>query len=289
MNLNKLLREPLLHFSVLGACLFALFAWTADDAMQAPDDILVDTVRIESLKAHFQRMWKREPTQEELPKLIKDWVREEVLYREGLALGLDKNDPLLRQRIVQKMEFISEDLIEPSINQAELAQWFAKNANNYRIEAHYSLRQLYLKSSGATATFEASVNDIKQALARGEMPTGDETHLPATLNNASLVEVRRTFGEAFSKSLSKIAVGAWVGPIVSGFGSHFVYIDSMQASRVPELNEVRKVVERDYLAELTRQSKERLFDQLHQPYTIIYDESLALTPAESGYDKEEKQ
>ena len=288
LNVNKLLREPLLHFSVLGACLFALFAWTADDAMQAPDDILVDATRIDTLKTQFQRVWKRNPTQEELPKLIKDWVREEVLYREGLALGLDKNDPLLRQRIVQKMGFISEEFVEPSINHTELAQWFAKNVENYYIDPSFSFRQLYINPSNGSATLDARAEELKRAVSYGEMPEGDQTLLPAALENASLVDIRRTFGEAFTKSLSNIAVGEWVGPIMSGYGAHLVYINSFQEQRVPELNEVRKVVERDYQEEQSRAMKDRLYMELHKRYNIIYEEGLALAQTDSTLDEKRK-
>ena len=285
MHVKKLLREPLLHFFVLGACLFALFAWQSGDALQAPDDIIVDTMRVDALKTQFQRVWKRPPTPDELQNLVKSWVREEIFYREGLALGLDRKDSVLRQRVARQMEYISEELIEPTSSPGELEEWFAKNADDYRVDPYFSFRQLYINPAAHGAAFEARVEETSQALARGEMPAGDVSLLPAALENASLADVRRSFGKTFAESLQTLAVGEWVGPVASGYGLHFVHVDSMQASRVPELGEVRDAVERDYLAEQTRTLKNRVYETLRARYNIVYQDNLSLAQAAGGEER----
>ena len=280
--MRQLLREPLLHFFVLGAVLFAGYAWNNEDALRPPDDIVVDTTRIEALTSQFERVWRRAPTTNELQSLVDNWVREEVLYREGLALGLDRDDPVLRRRIAQKMDFISEELIEASPDASELQAWFADNADNYRLDPRFSFHQLYLDPSADGNEFEKRVEQVDRELASGKVPLGDATLLPATLEDATLSEVRRTFGEVFAESLQSLAVGEWSGPVPSGYGLHFVHVDALQASRLPELHEVRAAVERDYLAQRARELKGRFYDALRERYNVVYEDSVTLTHQLSG-------
>ena len=283
--MERLLREPLLHFFVLGACLFALFALKTDDVLQSPNDIVVDKIRVDAIKTQFQRVWQRSPTPDELHSLVENWVREEILYREGLALGLDRNDPLLRRRVSQKMEFISEELVEPSSSTTELEEWYAKHADDYRIDPTFSFRHIYLNPSAHDAALEDRVEEAAQALASGEIPAGDATLLPVEMEDVTLTEVRRTFGEVFAESLQRLAVGEWAGPVASGYGLHFVHIDSMQASRVPELDEVRDAAERDFLADRTRALKDRFYETLRERYNVVYEDNLALTQTASGAER----
>lgn len=279
--MKKLLREPLLHFFVAGACLFALFAWKSDDALRSPDDIIVDTMRVDALKTQFERVWQRSPTPDELQNLVENWVREEIFYREGVALGLDRNDPVLRRRVAQNMEFIAEEFVEPLSGDGELEEWFARNADDYRIDPRFSFRQVYLDPSAHGAAFEARVEEVNQVLASGNIPAGDVTLLPVELKDVALAEVRRTFGDAFAESLQELAVGEWAGPVASGYGLHFVHVESMQASRLPELDEVRDAAERDYVVEQTRALKDRFYETLRERYNVVYDDNLALAKAAS--------
>lgn len=276
MQVKQLLREPLLHFFVLGAGLFAVFAWNNDEALQSPDDIVVDASRLDAIRLQFERVWQRPPTPEELQGLVDNWVREEILYREGLTLGLDRNDPLLRRRVAQKMEFISEELVEILPDTAEIEAWYSDNAENYRLDPRFSFRQLYLNPFAHGDTFEAILGDAGKALANGDVPDGDATLLPAALEDVTLADVRRTFGERFAESLQGLTVGEWDGPVASGYGVHFVYVDTMQASRLPELDEVRGAVERDYRAERTRELKDAFYENLRKRYNVIYDDGVTL-------------
>jgi hypothetical protein len=274
--MRRLIREPLLHFFVLGAGLFAVFAWDNDEALQAPDDIVVDASRLDAIRLQFERVWQRPPTPEELQSLVDNWVREEILYREGLTLGLDRNDPVLRRRVAQKMEFISEELVEVQPDTGAIEAWFSDNAEKYRVDPRFSFRQLYLDPSAHGDAFEAILADIGRALASGDVPDGDATLLPAVLEDVTLADVRRTFGERFAESLQGLDVGEWDGPVASGYGLHFVHVDSIQASRLPDLDEVRGAVERDYRAERTRELKDAFYETLRKRYNVVYDKSITL-------------
>jgi hypothetical protein len=276
VQMRRLIREPLLHFFVLGAGLFAVFAWNNDEALQAPDDIVVDASRLDAIRLQFERVWQRPPTPEELQSLVDNWVREEILYREGLTLGLDRNDPVLRRRVAQKMEFISEELVEAQPDTGAIEAWFSDNAEKYRVDPRFSFRQLYLDPSAHGDAFEAILADIGRALASGDVPDGDATLLPAVLEDVTLADVRRTFGERFAESLQGLDVGEWDGPVASGYGLHFVHVDSMQASRLPDFEEVRGAVERDYRAERTRELKDAFYETLRKRYNVVYDKSITL-------------
>lgn len=276
MTPKNLLREPLLHFFLLGALLFMLFAWTNDDAMRAPDEIVVDAARVDALTQQFERVWQRPPTATELSNLVDNWLREEVFYREGLALGLDREDPVMRRRVAQKMEFISEELLGAPASDEELRGWYEDNADNYRLDPRFSFRQVYFNPSVRGESLDAAVDTALNQLASGQVPAGDTTLLPAALDDAGLSEVQRTFGDRFAQSLDDLAVGRWEGPVVSGYGLHLVHVDDKQDARLPEFDEVRAAVERDYLADRTRTLKDKLYESLRQRYTITYEDGVTL-------------
>lgn len=132
MTPGRILKEPLLHFLVLGACLFVLFAWVNREVMNAPDEIVVDEPRIKGLAKRFEQLWLRPPTDAQLRELIDSWVREEILYREGIALGLDRNDTIIRRRIAQKVEFMADGVVPSEPTEAELEDWLRSNMARYR-------------------------------------------------------------------------------------------------------------------------------------------------------------
>ena len=273
---GQIVREPLLHFLVLGALLFAVFAWKNDEALRGPDEIVVDAQRVEALSLQFQRTWQRAPTPEELSGLVDNWVREEVLYREGLALGLDRGDPVLRRRVAQKMEFISADLVDADPADDELRAWFEVNADNYRLDPRFSFRQVYFNPASRDNLPGADIDAALRAARQGQVPAGDATLLPAQLSDASLAEVRRNFGERFARALEGAPVGEWTGPLESGYGQHLVMIRAKQEARMPTFDEVGVAVERDFRAERTLQLKDVVYETMRSRYTVTYEDGLEL-------------
>jgi hypothetical protein len=276
MQINRLIREPLLHFFVLGALLFFLFAWTNEDAMQGPDEIVVDAQRIKALRSQFERVWQRPPTPDEISGLVDNWVREEVLYREGLALGLDQGDPILRRRVAQKVEFISEELIDAQPTDEELQTYFADHADDYRLDPRLTFRQIYFNPAVQGAALDATIETALDAARQGQVAVGDATLLPSELDDVSLTEVRRTFGDRFAEALSNAPVGEWAGPVASGYGLHLVLIDDRQQARVPAFDEVRAAVQRDFVAARTREVKDAFYETLRQRYTVTFEDGVTL-------------
>jgi len=272
----KILREPLLHFIVLGAALFALYYFVNDDPLpENPRSIVVDETIMVRLSQTFQRTWMRPPTAEEFDGLVESHIKEEILYREGLALGLDKDDLIIRRRMQQKFEFLNADLVELTPpTEIELQQYLDKNADKYRQPESISFQQVFVKTSGS----EINPRDkAKQILANldSDKPTddelkntGDPSMLPRNMQNESRAGIARVFGGEFAQQVSAAEKGSWSGPYLSGYGLHLVYLSDYTPGRASQFEEVARVLERDLTAERTRNANNQFYQALRKRYSI---------------------
>jgi len=271
------LREPLIHFFLLGAGLFLLFGWLNRGGFDAPDEIVVDSSQVAQLRSQFQRIWQRPPTEGELAGLVQGWIRQEVLYREGLALGVDQDDPVTRRRIVQKMEFMSDAFVNEEVTDAELQQWLDENAAVYRVAPRHSFHQLYFDPQRHGASLDETLAESLQALKENPTAvTGDPTLLPQSMAAASTGEISRTFGEQFTAALADAPLGIWTGPVQSGYGWHLLRITEKEPARQPALEDVRAAVERDLLAERTRRAGQAYYEALRGRYTVRVSEDVSI-------------
>jgi len=267
--MQRLLREPLLHFLILGALLFALYGWVGRDASHASDEIVVDQARVDALSGQFGRIWQRQPSHVELQGLIDGWVREEILYREGVSSGLERDDEVVRRRVVQKMDFMIDGMATEMPEEAQLDAWLRAHPDRYRVAPVYTLRQVYFDPGRHGGQLDDVIADVQRRLARDpQAEVGDATLLPATLRQASAEEVSRTFGQRFVDGLSALPVDQWSGPIPSGFGLHLVWVEQRSAGRLPALAEVRQAVERDVLNDRAQRASEAFYRQLRQRYGV---------------------
>ena len=283
MQMKRWLREPLIHFLALGAGLFLLFGWLDRDGFDTPGEIVVEKLRIAQLGNQFERVWQRPPTDEELANLVQQWVRQEILYREGLALGLDRNDPVTRRRVIQKMEFMSDALVDDEFTDAELQAWLEANTDTYRLEARYSFRHVYFNPQRHGARTDGVVAASRRTLEQNPAAeAGDPTLLPEAMDNASTSEISRTFGRQFTSAIADAPLGEWSGPVPSGYGLHLLRVSGKQPARTPRLEEVRAAVERDLLAERSRRSGEAFFDAVRQRYRVRVAEDVSIPLETTG-------
>jgi hypothetical protein len=266
--MRRLLREPLLHFFVLGALLFGLYAFVQRGASSKPTEIIVTRGQLTNLRAQFEKVWQRAPTQQELDGLVENWVREEVFYREGLAMGLDRDDPVVRRRIGQKMEFIVDSAIPVAPTDAQLQEWLDQHPEKYSQGPTYSLRQVFFDPGKHGDRIDSVIATARHALESGGQALGDATMLPAELIAAETSDVERTFGGAFAAELANLPIGAWQGPVRSGFGLHLVVVSERTAPRKPALDEVRTAVERDLLHERTQAANDAVYQRLRNLYSV---------------------
>jgi peptidyl-prolyl cis-trans isomerase C len=277
----KLLRQPLFHFVALGAVLYGIYAVTSDRiAADESRTIRITASDIELLTATFSRQWQRPPTEGELRNLIDSRVREEVLYREALAVGLDQNDMVVRRRMVQKMDLLSQDLAlltDPA--DQELQTFFQEHKEEYRIPPRLSFSHVYFNSDRRGPAVE---DDARQVLAEITTRTpspqraperGDRFMLGHDFINRSTAEIEREFGSRFAEALSEMEPG-WHGPIVSGYGLHLVFIDDRVEARIPDYTEVRDRLVMDYNRMRSERAKNALFEGLLEKYDIEIDDKI---------------
>ncbi len=270
VTVRRFFREPLLHFFVLGAVLFALFGMLNRDALRAPEEIVVDDQRIAALRAQFERTWQRPPTPDELSGLVDNWVREEMLYREGVALGLETDDPVIRRRLVQKVSFMTEALVDEAVTDEELQRWLREHPDDYRIEPRISLRQVYFDPERHDHTLGPTIDAARKLLDKDPAASaGDPTLLPARIDNRSSTDVTRSFGSEFGSAVFALPVGQWSGPVTSAFGVHLVRVDEVWPPREPLLDEVRDALVRDLIAERRQRAAEALLTALRKRYTVV--------------------
>jgi hypothetical protein len=247
----SLLREPLIHFLLLGALLFGLHAYLQDSAAPSAQQIVVSAGKIEHLSAIFSKTWQRPPTEEELQGLIDDYILEEVAYREGKAIGLDQDDTIIRRRIRQKLDFFAEDLAsqtEPT--EAQLAEFFETRRASYATDARLSLRQIFFDPERHDIDLEqeiaAMVEKLEEDPAIGSPDQGDRSLLEYQYQDVSQREIESIFGYEFAAKVTELPVQIWQGPVRSAFGLHVVIVDQRQSGRLLGLDEVRDAVRRDW-------------------------------------------
>jgi hypothetical protein len=263
----------LLHFVLLGAALFWLADALGDPAGGRTSRIVLTAGDVEQLAAGFERTWQRPPSEEELAGLLEDRVREEVFYREALALGLDRDDTIVRRRMRQKMEFLSEDLAALEPGDAELQGWLDAHRDAFRLEPRVSFRQVYLsrdrRGDRLRADADRLLGELRAADGRPDAADlGDPLPLPSDGHDLSASEVSRLFGNAFSERLLALAPGRWQGPVESAYGLHLVYVRERREGRDPSLAEVREAVAREWLADRRRQAREDFYRSLRGRYEV---------------------
>lgn len=264
------LKEPLVHFLLAGLALFLFFAWRGDAVDPESRTITITEDQVERLAARWAMTWQRPPTQGEIDGLIRDYVKEEIYYREGLRLGLDQDDNIIRRRIRSKMEFLARSELEAeSPDDATLQAMLDRNPQAYASDPRYSFDQIYLAAQDEAAA-HARAKRMLAALKAGAdwQRLGDSLALPSSPNNVDRTRIAADFGDDFAARLAGIKPGPWSGPIASGFGLHLVRIRAVQASAAPELADVRQRLENDWRAQTAKEREARAYQALLDGYTI---------------------
>jgi len=238
------------------------------------------------LAAGFSRTWNRPPNEQELKAQLDEVVREEIAVREAVALGLDRDDTVIRRRLRQKFEFAAEDAFEATPpTDAELQAYLDTTPDNFRTEPRLSLRQVHLGPQRGNALQDDARQMLERLQAAGPNAEAndlsDSRLLPASLENTALGEVARIFGDEFAGALLKAEPGRWFGPIRSGYGLHLVIVDGRDAGQLPALANVRPLVERDFMAERRKRALDAMYAKLLVRYPVVIERRnpAAATPA----------
>ncbi|NJD32382.1 MAG: peptidyl-prolyl cis-trans isomerase [Gammaproteobacteria bacterium] len=268
------LREPLLHFLLIGAALFALYHYLNPGNAGAPREIVVSESQVEALAENFAKTWMRPPTAQELKGLIDDYVAEEVYYREAIAMGLDRDDIVIRRRLRQKMEFISEDVTAAAQpTDAVLQAYLEQHAEKFLQPPRLTFQQVFFSTDRRG---DGAMRDAEKLLAQldaGRGPpnpieAGDPTLLPPAMESATPQEIVNSFGSDFADAVERAPVGQWSGPVRSGFGVHLVRVDRRDAGAMPTLTEIRPIVQREWESDQRREVTAELLAKLRSKYDV---------------------
>jgi hypothetical protein len=270
--LRAAVREPLLHFVLIGAVLFAFTALRQqrhDDA-----EIRITAGEVAQLAAFWETQSQRKPTAEELRGLIEERIDEEVLAREAVRLGLDRDDVIIRRRLAQKMAFVSDDLAvvtEPA--DADLRAYFDAHKDSYATPDLYALRHVFFNPDSHGMALDSDAQRALQRLTRGANAdeVGDPFMLPRELADVSRDDIARDFGSAFATAVTTSKPGAWAGPVRSPFGVHLVKLESHTPSSMARFEDVRDRVREAYLAQKQQEANAALRTKLRQQYRIIIE------------------
>ena len=267
------LREPLIHFLLAGLVIFLLFAWRGYDVDPASRSITLDEAQVGRLAKNFEQTFQRAPTGDELDGLIREYIKEEIYYREALRLGLDSDDPVIRRRLRTKMEFLARakvESVEP--DDGTLQKILDKNPEKYAADATYSFDQVFLNAFDpdiAGAKAEAVLEKLKAGADWQNL--SDPLSIPASLEQTARSEIAGQFGDQFADELAKLS-GApknkWMGPIGSGFGIHLIRIRAAGSVTKPKLSDVRQQVENDWRAATMEKREEQAYQTLLDGYEI---------------------
>jgi len=269
-SIRMLVREPLLHFFVAAGGLFLLFNYVSGSNTIDDDQIVVSTGQIEHFVSLFLKTRQRLPTDEELRGLIDNFVVEEVLYREAIAIGFDLDDTIIRRRLKQKMEFLLDDFATVVPTEADLQQFLQASPERFRSDAIISFEQVFLQISSRdkaeTVLSELRANKIANP------DSISESHLiPGRFDDVRQAEVTSRLGNDFVTALFALDVGQWTGPIESPYGIHLIRIEEKTAGLVPPLAEIRNEVEREWLFDFRAAAKQQVLDEMKAKYTITIE------------------
>jgi peptidyl-prolyl cis-trans isomerase C len=277
-RLRRFLREPLLHFLLIGAALFAIYHRLNPNVTNTDSShrIVLTNDDLHQLEITWMAQWRRPPTEDEMRRLIEDNVREEVLYREALALGFDRGDTIVRRRMAQKMEFLSDDvsaLREPTLD--ELKSWYAQNGSIFSHAARISFRHIYFSpdkrgSQAQTAAESAFQKIANKGDATEQVPSGDRFMFQDYYRDSTADQVANIFGNQFADAVLKIEPGAWSDPIASGYGWHLVWVDSITPRRVPQFEEVDLAqIKSQWMSAQRIETKRDLFKAMRARYQVV--------------------
>ncbi|MEL6768186.1 MAG: peptidylprolyl isomerase [Pseudomonadota bacterium] len=269
--LRRLWREPLVHFLLIGALIFVALDLTGGGEEEAPpNEIRITEALRDRLAANFQAVWQRPATDEEMEALVEAHIREEILVREALALGLDSGDPVIRQRLTQKLAFLTSSMAASTTPDDEtLTAFFEENSELYTLPARLSVDHVYL---GETPSAEA-VGAALEALEAGALPAevGQPTRLPARVADATVYYVDRVFGEGMFATLEEVPEGVWHGPVQSGFGLHIVRVTDRRGATLPPLDAARDSVIADWRQEQAEGLRNAAYEKLRAQYAVVED------------------
>jgi hypothetical protein len=266
-SMKKIIQEPLFHFLAIGMLLFIVYGLINTE--ESKDEIIIDTNLVSELSAKWQSKRDRQPNLLELRGMVDEYITQEVLYREALAMNLDHNDEIVKRRLAQKMEFISDQLAESLQPSEEMLKEFHNlHREQYKKPAIYTLQQVYFNTNKNENAYE---NALAALRTNDPSSQGDRISLPSTITETMADKIARNFGSSFIIALDSLPLNTWKGPIRSGLGIHLVNISKKTPGGYFSYDEISNKVNIDYNFEASKNFKKELVTTLLEKYAITFD------------------
>jgi peptidyl-prolyl cis-trans isomerase C len=280
--LRRLSREPLLHFLLIGLVLFVVYdrLHPSQENKSESNRIVLTPDDFEQLGVTWLAQGRAPPTPEQMQSLIEIKVREEVLYREALALGLDKDDTIVKRRLAQKMEFLAEGAsIDSNPSPDTLRAWFKENSQRFSLPPRVSFRHLYFSpdrrgehARGAAAhameQLAGKPGNWQDAEALGD-PFMDRDYY----GDRSAEDMAKLFGSNFAREVVGLKTGQWQGPVESGYGWHLVFIDTSVPARVPAFEEIEPEIRAEWVEDQRAEAKRKTYEAMRARYQVVTPET----------------
>ena len=269
--MKKILKEPFFHFIVFGIALFLLYGLVNDNT-NSKDTIIINDFDVSTLISKWEMQWKRQPTEQELQNLIAQNIKQEVFYQEALKMNLDHNDEIIKRRLSQKMQFLSNDIasmIEPTVE--GLKAYYQQNSDTYLTPTSYSLYQITFSPDKRKNNYKDAEETLQQfpnATFEEMKSWGDSLPFNYFFENIDANALGLQLGSKFSTALETREINKWVGPIPSGFGYHLVYITKKTAPKLPEFESIKDHIIRDYEYDKQKEVDESIYRELKKKYEI---------------------
>jgi peptidyl-prolyl cis-trans isomerase C len=277
---TRLFKEPLIQFLIIGAGIYGAYAMFATPEENFRDTLVhVDSNRINGFISEWEARWSRPPTREEIDGLIQSYIKEDVLYRQAVAMGLNEDDPITRRRMAQKLEFLTSDLammIQPA--EGELERYFSDNSEAYRAPDRMTFSQVFFDpDSRGNSTLKDAAEALLELQAAGvpteeSMQVGDGFMLQSDFVSVTATEAARQMGSGFVEAVVQLEPGSWHGPVLSGYGVHLVYVYSYKKSPPAVFEEVQAAVLENWQLEQREQFNADFLRNLKERYEIVIDE-----------------
>lgn len=272
--MNRIFKEPLLHFLLIGAAFFLLFGLVNDEE-SGENTIIINEQDVAEIVSKFEVQWKRQPTVDELTAILEKRIQEEIFYQEALKMNLDHNDEIIKRRLAQKMQFLSNDvssMVPPS--EDELKAFYKDHLERYIQEASYTFTQIYfspdLREDWRSDAAQA-MEQLANAPEKDGEGKGDPIALPTRFESTTEFHVRRQMGATFTAAIAELETGKWQGPVESGYGAHLVYIDERIEAAPASFEMVQSQVIEDYNYEKEQQVQEAIYEEFKKDYEIDID------------------
>lgn len=266
--LKKFLKEPLIHFLVIGGLIFFVYGQKNGGFEEKENRIVITKSNFDRLIMQWKKKHFRNPTKAETDEILEEFIYHEVMYREALVMGLDKNDIIIQRRLSQKLEFLSSDILqiaEPTND--ELQEYLNTHSEKFMLPSKLSFTHVYIDTNKHTKEY---FEELKKDLESGKSykTLGDPFMFAKEFTNVTQTDVSKVFGRAFAKKIFSLHVDSLQGPIRSGYGLHFVNISKKTDAKVAKVQDIKSTLTKYWKEEKTEQANSKIYQDLKKQYNI---------------------